>query len=481
MEDILRRDRLRSDARLGKRHVLGNLRIEVVADHEHVEVLVERVHGERARRIGRRREDIGFGTDPEDIRRVPAAGALGVEGVDGALADCREGALDEPRLVQGIRVDRHLDIHLVGDGETGIDRPRRRSPILVELEADGARPDLLAQRIARGAVPFAHEPEVDRVGVCRLQHAVDIPAARRTGRGVGARGRTGAATQHGGDPAGDGLVDLLRTNKMDVGIDPACRDDAPLAGDDLGGRPDDHGMPFPGSGVGNGGSDTTLNPRIARVADPDDAPAFDADVRFHDPDLRIEDERVGDDEIEGLRIGGGRRLAHPVADDLAPPELDLVSVAAGLRDVVLLDFDKEIRIRQAHPVADGRAEHFGILFSVEGQWHRLKLSVDEVVQSINLPRAGQGHEFDLALVAGLEADGRPRRDVEPETAGGLPVEGERGVDLVEVEVAPDLHGAIAGIRHHDRLGLQPAVGFEGRPVGHDDFSGDHVSGSAGGR
>ena len=37
----------------------GMLAVEVVADHEHVEVLVERVHRERARRVGRARETFG--------------------------------------------------------------------------------------------------------------------------------------------------------------------------------------------------------------------------------------------------------------------------------------------------------------------------------------------------------------------------------------------------------------------------------------
>ena len=42
----------RADAALGEGHVLGDAGVQVVADHQHVEVLVERVDGERPRRVG---------------------------------------------------------------------------------------------------------------------------------------------------------------------------------------------------------------------------------------------------------------------------------------------------------------------------------------------------------------------------------------------------------------------------------------------
>ena len=41
VQDVLGGDRLTLDAALGERHVLGDVRVEVVADHEHVEMLVQ--------------------------------------------------------------------------------------------------------------------------------------------------------------------------------------------------------------------------------------------------------------------------------------------------------------------------------------------------------------------------------------------------------------------------------------------------------
>jgi hypothetical protein len=54
----LRRDGLAADARFGKRHVLGDRGIQVMAHHQHVQVLVQRVDRVGPRRIGRGRQHI---------------------------------------------------------------------------------------------------------------------------------------------------------------------------------------------------------------------------------------------------------------------------------------------------------------------------------------------------------------------------------------------------------------------------------------
>ena len=60
--------------------------------------------------------------DLDDIRRVAAAGALGVEGVDGAALEGLYGVLDEAGFVQRIRMQHHLDVVIVGHAEAVIDR-----------------------------------------------------------------------------------------------------------------------------------------------------------------------------------------------------------------------------------------------------------------------------------------------------------------------------------------------------------------------
>ena len=145
MEDILGRDRLAPDARLGERQILWNGRVQVMADHQHVEVLVDRIDRERPRRVRARRKDVRQPAQLDDVRRVPAARALGVVRVDRAPADRRDRRLDETRLVQRVGVDGDLHIVVVGDPQRAVDRRRGRPPVLVQLEADRARQHLLCE------------------------------------------------------------------------------------------------------------------------------------------------------------------------------------------------------------------------------------------------------------------------------------------------------------------------------------------------
>ena len=158
VQDVLGRDGLAADARLGERDVLGDRRVEMVADHQHVEMLVDRVDRVGARRIGRRRQHVRRAGRLDDVRGVAAARALGVIGVDRASGDRRERGLDEARFVERVGVDRDLDVEFVGDAQRGIDRRRRRAPVFVQLESDRAGLDLLAQCGRRLALPLPRKP-----------------------------------------------------------------------------------------------------------------------------------------------------------------------------------------------------------------------------------------------------------------------------------------------------------------------------------
>ena len=261
----------------------------------------------------------------------------------------------KPELVERVGMDQHLHVHGVGDGKAGIDRGGRRTPVLVELETAGARLDLLDEAVGQGGIALAVEAEVHGEALGRLQHAPDVPGAGRAGRGLGPRGGTRAAPHHRRDAAVEQLLDQLRANEMDVRIDPAGGQDHALARDRLGAGTDDD-------------VDPRLHVGITGLADREDAPLLDADVRLHDAPM-IEDESVGDDRVDGTLLTADLALAHAVADHLAAAELDLLAVDCA----VLLDLDEELGVGKAHLVAHRGAEHVGIAAARNPLGHRSPL------------------------------------------------------------------------------------------------------------
>src|SRR4029078_5099708 len=133
-------------------------------------------------------------------------------------------------LVVRAGVERDLAVLRLGDVEAAVDGRRRRSPVLVELEADGPGRDLIDQPLRTRAVALAGEPHVQRHVVDSLEHPRDVPDAGRAGGRVGPGGRTRPAAEPGGDAAGQRLVGLLRTDEVDVAVDPSGGQDVPLAG-----------------------------------------------------------------------------------------------------------------------------------------------------------------------------------------------------------------------------------------------------------
>ncbi len=85
------------------------------------------------------------------------------------------------------------------------------------------------------------------------------------------------------------------------------------------------------------------------------SPSLQADVGFDDAPV-IDDQRIGDDGIDGAIGARHLRLAHAVADHLAAAELHLFAVDGE----VALHFDEQRRIGEPHLVAGRGAEHVGI-------------------------------------------------------------------------------------------------------------------------
>ena len=179
---VSRRIRLSAKARS------SGWRVEVVADHQHVEMLVERVDG--VGRSGWSRTAARWpATTADDVGRVAAAGALGVEGVDGAALNAASVVLDEARLVERVGVDRDLMSICSATAQAVVDRRRRGAPVLVQLHADRAGLDLLEQALRLAGVALAEEAEVHRKASAACSMRSMCQGAAGAGGGVGAGGR----------------------------------------------------------------------------------------------------------------------------------------------------------------------------------------------------------------------------------------------------------------------------------------------------
>ena len=284
VEHVLGGDRLAADPRLGERDVLGHAGVQVVADHDHVEVLVERVQRVGVRRVRRGRQAVRLAGDADDVRRVAAAGALRVVRVDRAAADRVHRVLEEAGLVQRVGVDLHLHVELVARVERGVDDRGHRAPVLVDLEPDGAGAHLLQQRLDRVRGALAEEAEVEREPVGGLQHPAEVLGTRGADSD---RDRPEPPAEQRRDAGRDRLLAQAGRVEVDVHVDAAGGRDHPLAGADVGTCAHDHAR-----------RDAVHQLRVAGLADAGDASVLDADVGLHDALHGVDDQRVRDHEVE---------------------------------------------------------------------------------------------------------------------------------------------------------------------------------------
>ena len=160
VQNVFGRNGFAADAAFGKRHVFGNRRRQVMADHQHVEVFVHRVNGVRACRIGGRWQDIRLPRRFNNIGGVSAARAFGVVGVDHAPFHRRQRVFKEAGFVERVGVDGDLHIHFIRHGQAVVDGGGGCAPIFMQFQTDSARCDLFAQGVGQADIAFAQETEV---------------------------------------------------------------------------------------------------------------------------------------------------------------------------------------------------------------------------------------------------------------------------------------------------------------------------------
>ena len=295
--------------------------------------------------IRRARQHVRLAAHADDVGRMAAAGSLGVIRVNRTPLECGDGIVHEARLVQRVGVNRHLHVVLIGNGEAAIDGRRRRAPVFMQLQPDCACPNLLVKPFGHRAVAFAEKSKVHRQRIGRLQHFLEIPRSGRAGRRLRARRRPGAAADEGRHAARERDVDLLRADVMNVRVYPAGGQDEPFAGNRLGRDADDEVRRDAGHYVG-----------IARFADAGDPAVLHPDVCLVDAGP-VDDERVGNHEVERAIVADSRGLTHAVAKHLAAAELALVAI----HRVVAFHLGDEIRVGKSNAIACCRAVNVGVV------------------------------------------------------------------------------------------------------------------------
>mmetsp|Transcript_15263 Transcript_15263/g.47430 ORF Transcript_15263/g.47430 Transcript_15263/m.47430 type:complete len:244 (+) Transcript_15263:363-1094(+) len=207
--------------------------------------------------------------------------------------------------------------------------------------------------------------------------------------------------------------------------------------------------------------------RVARLAQPHDAPFLDAHVRLEDT-RPVEHHHVGDDCVQHLGVAAAHRNAHALAQRLAAAESALVARrrAAHLAQVAL-HLDAQRGVAQPHRVAQRGAVHGGVVGAAHGQLkgrtrldgaarHRRLGRVAEAALQRALQRRGgvvrrqravcqavaaaahapatNVHQHDRLLLAGLKAHRRPGGDMQPPPEGLRAVKRQPRVGLEEVIV-----------------------------------------------
>mmetsp|Transcript_19164 Transcript_19164/g.47716 ORF Transcript_19164/g.47716 Transcript_19164/m.47716 type:complete len:242 (-) Transcript_19164:161-886(-) len=170
VQNILCGNGFRSNATLGKRHVLGNARIQVVTNHEHVKMLVHGVDGKWTCGVGRRWKYVGLLHNFNNIGSVSTACSFCVVGVDGSSLHGRNTVVDKATLVECVGVDGNRDIVLIGKAQTGVNRRWSCSPILVELETGSTCQETLLENASIGGISLSRKSKIHGNPVGRLEH-----------------------------------------------------------------------------------------------------------------------------------------------------------------------------------------------------------------------------------------------------------------------------------------------------------------------
>ena len=323
----------------------------------------------------------------------------------------------------------------------------------MQLQATSAGFQLFCQGVRQAGIPLTQKTEIHRHIVGALDHLGQIPWPRRTGGGIGASGRASTTTNHGGDAAHQGFFDLLRANKVNMGIDATRRQDRTFTSNHFRTR-------------ANNNIHSGLHIRVTGFADFYNTTVLDADVTFnHTPVIQYQ--RVGDHQIHRRFTVGWiiqhLALTHAITDHLTAAEFHFIAIDGE----VFFYLNPQVGITQADFVANGRPEHLGISGAIHLDRDRMvvctfsgrQLAHHFATKSVNFALASKLHQLDVATLAGFKPHGRSRSDIKMEAQGSIAVEAERRIGFSKMIVRTDLNGTVTGVFNPERQGFTANVQF----------------------
>ncbi len=287
--------------------------------------------------------------DADDVRCVPAAGALSVVHVNGATADRFQRILDEAGFIQRIGVDLDLKIVLVGNPQTSVDCRRHRAPVLVKFQAHHTGLELFDQRRRAVRIAASQETEIHRPGFRCLQHFSGVEGTA----GINPdRDRSERTADHGGDPARQRMLDETGAVEMNVNIDRARRRDQPLAVAHRGAAGDDQARI---DAVHDGG--------VAGLSEADDPAMADTEVSFDDPENGIDDDDVAKQEIQRTLRTGDTGHANSVTKGFAAAMQAFVAINGK----VFFDHRRQRRVAEPDRVTGSRTVERRVVAAVDAR------------------------------------------------------------------------------------------------------------------
>ena len=105
--------------------------------------------------------------DGDYVRGVTSTRALAVVGVDRPTLHGGKRVLAAPALIEGVSVDRDLDVLLISEGKTVVNGGGGSSPVLVQFQAAGSGQSNVVQALPLGRVTLPSKSKVEGEAAAR--------------------------------------------------------------------------------------------------------------------------------------------------------------------------------------------------------------------------------------------------------------------------------------------------------------------------